>query len=228
MLPATQLEGAAPLKAAAGATLPAGCAGRWETDGVQFKTVKLAAFGAGGAGATVKNRQSLLAHWCFGSDRLPELAVNPFVFDDEYGGLDLLAAPDLTDCDLPLAVFYWQSGKPAFVDGWAVRRRLDAARPCSRAVRGLIADRRVTDAQARFLQFQGQIDVLLAGNLAGSAVAKDLLRHLPPVGFLPVRTTAWPVAAVVLLLADLLRDDVPGGLLCRSPTARRCARGGGA
>jgi len=48
MLPATQLEGAAPLKAAAGANLPAGCASRWETDGVQFKSVKLTTFGAGG------------------------------------------------------------------------------------------------------------------------------------------------------------------------------------
>src|SRR5690606_31534223 len=95
MLPATQLEGAAPLKAAAGATLPAGCASRWETDGVQFKTVKLAGFGTGGFGATAKNRQSLLAHWCLGSSRLPELAVNPFIFDDDYGGLDLLTAAEL-------------------------------------------------------------------------------------------------------------------------------------
>lgn len=209
MLPATQLEGAAPLKAAAGATLPAGCASRWETDGVQFKTVKLAGFGTGGSGATAKNRQSVLAHWCFGSGRLPELAANPFIFDDEYGGLDLLTAAEFSNCDLPLAVFYWQSGKLAFVDAWAVRRRLTQPGPWQ-SWRGLIADRRVADAHARFLQFQAQIDVLLAANLAGSAVAKEYFRHLPPVGFLPVRSPSWLIQAVVVLLADLLRDDVSG------------------
>ena len=206
IMPATKLEGQAPLKGSPGSTLPPGCASRWEIDGLQFKTIRLVGFGAGGTGATNNNRRNLLAHWCFGSNQLQQLPVDPFVFGDDYGGLDRLSAADLTACDLPLAVFYWQGGKIAFVDAWPARRRLIASAPLL-SWRGLMADKRVADAQARFMQFQNQVDVLLSAKTAGSTRALDYFRQLPPVGFLPIRPPTFLVEIIIAEIAKAIAEQ---------------------
>jgi len=71
--------------------------------------------------------------------------------------------------------------------------------------RGSLADMRVAVAQARFLQFQGEISRLLAGGSAGSVQATTFFRYLPPVGYLPIRPPAFLVSDLV---QDLLTEAV--------------------
>ncbi len=185
-LPASQLDGLAPLQASAGSTSPASCTGKWEVEGLQFKAIPLVGFPT--SGVTGDNRRNLLAHWCFGSEALRKLAVDPFSFDDRYGGLDQLGS-DLTGCDLPLAVFFWTGSALDFVDGWSARRRL--TRPSALdAWSGLLSDKRVAEAQARFLQFQQQAGELVESGRAAKAVGSLVFPFLPPAGLLPITTSA--------------------------------------
>jgi hypothetical protein len=183
--PASRLEGVAPIKGSPCSTLPAGCTSRWEVEGLQFKAIRLDGFNPNATGVTNQNRRNLLAHWSFGSLALRDLARDPFHFSDEFGGLDSLSAADLTPCDLPLAVFHWTGTALTFADPWSARRRL-TRRGGLDAWTGLLSDKRVAEGQARFLQFQDQIDELSSAANAATIVAAQHLRFLPPVGFLPI------------------------------------------
>ncbi len=212
-IPASRFDGQVQMKAAAGSNAPAGCGSKWEVEGLQFKAIRLANFETEVATITDNNRRNLLAHWCYGSKNLPELAVDPFHFSASFGGLDRVDPADLTPSDLPLAVFYWQGGALLFVDPWPARRRLirpdavdetqesvasgsrlvfiDVARVTkTRTWEGILSDKRVADGQARFLQFQAQIDALMAGGKVGQVDAQSFFPLLPPAGFLPVSLTS--------------------------------------
>ena len=212
-IPASRFDGQVPMKAAAGSNAPAGCGSKWEVEGLQFKAIRLANFETEVTNITDNNRRNLLAHWCYGSKNLPGLAVDPFHFSASFGGLDKVDPADLTPCDLPLAVFYWQGGMLLFVDSWPARRRLirpDAVDETQESVvgrsefvlfgvarllktrtwEGILSDKRVADGQARFLQFQAQIDSLMAGGKVGQVDAESFFPLLPPAGFLPVSLTS--------------------------------------
>ena len=200
--PASQEDGQAPVKGGSTNGSPGSspsCAAKWEVEGVQFKVISLSQFSET---TSTTNRQNLLAHWCLGTgviSGLPGLRAlppDPFSFDEDFTGLDLLSPADLTTCDLPLAVFYWSGGKVAFVDAWAARRR--PVRPYAlEAWRGSLSDKRVALAQARFLQFQAQAEKLASSPVAGSLAGKDYFPFLPPVGFLPVRPADFLVKALL-------------------------------
>jgi arabinogalactan oligomer/maltooligosaccharide transport system substrate-binding protein len=185
VVPASRLEGLAPVQGTSGAT-PA-CASRWEVDGLQFKAIRLDGFRLDAwPDATGAQRRNLLAHWIFGSLRLQDLARDPFLFDANYGALDQLSADDLTPCDLPLAVYAWQGGVLDFVDMWAVRRRL--IRPGAlTGWRGSLSDKRVAEGEARFLQFQAHLAALVPLGSSSVMSAKTAFRFLPPVGYLPIK-----------------------------------------
>ena len=231
VIPASRLDGLAPVKAAAGSIAPPGCASKSETEGLQFKAIRLTAFEAQFANITDINRQNLLAHWCYGSKHLPDLARDPFHFNSNFGGLDGLDPADLTLCDLPLAVFYWLNGGLVFVDAWSARRRLirpDALDETqedvvvgdvfrfprlserfafvgatatfspsvllsrsliqrkTRTWKGILSDKRVAEGQARFLQFQAQIDSLITTGKISQVDAREYFPFMPPAGFLPI------------------------------------------
>ena len=194
-LPACQLQGQAALAAPPDSTLPAGCTAQWEVEGVEFKAITLP-FGTAVAGITVTaaNRRSLLAHWCFGSGNLTQLGVDPFNFDPAYRGFDQLAAADLGAADLPLAVFYWENGAVSFVDNWSARRRPVHPDPLPDPQAhwlAAVSDRRLAEGEARFLQFQEQIDVMAdAGTLGGATAVADF-GLLPPAGLLPITVGLW-------------------------------------
>ena len=184
-VPASSLEGLAPLKDTAGDTDTPRCAARWEREGLQFKAIRLTGFDPAKlkVNANQNNLRNLLAHWCFGSKALVRLARDPFTFPGNWTGLD--QAADLTPCDLPLAVFGWTGNALSFVDVWSARRRL--VQPFAlTAWAGLLSDKRVAVGQARFLQFQEQLDALAAGGKASTIAARTYFRFLPPAGFLPV------------------------------------------
>jgi len=222
--PISQLEGQVAYKGA-GSAAP-GCAARWETDGLQFAALRLTEFDLSAPGVTDQTLRNLLAHWCFGTASLRDLPVDPFHFDDRYGGLDRIASTDLGPTDLPLVVFYWKDGALGFLDLWSARRRLirhaaldpwpglpgdpqPAGGPPA-GWQGMLSDRRVADAQARFLQFQDQLDGLLAGGKAASVKATDFFRYLPPAGFLPIRASVDLITAVIQKLLEQANQAYSG------------------
>jgi hypothetical protein len=200
--PASQLEDRVPVKSAT--TAPAGCVGKWEVNGVEFRAFRLGWEPPAhksdllAASASVHDtRRNLLAHWCFGTAALQGLARDPFTFGPTWGGLDEVGIPP---ADLPLAVFVWTGAAIDFVDLWSARRRVVAPDALT-GWHALLADARAADSQARFLQFQQQVDELVVKGLAPGVQAANVFRFLPPAGFLPL--------APASLLARL--DAMAGG-----------------
>ena len=197
-LPACQFQGQAPMAVPPGSDTPVACTAQWQAEGVQFKAILLpVALTPGnqvdgidvtdGSGKNRSdNRRNLLAHWCLGTAQLAGLGVNPFSFDPAYRGLDQLAATDLTPCDLPLCVFYWDAGTITFIDTWSARRRTTRPDVSGPPWSAAVADQRSADGEARFLQFQDQIADLVTAGVSRRTVASDVFGLLPPVGFLPI------------------------------------------
>jgi hypothetical protein len=210
-VPASRFEGLAPVKAATGSNTPPACVAQWEVEGVQFKVIRLDEFDPAiklnlDLMANRSLLRSLLAQWCFDTTTIAGLPGNPFDLQRAYGGLALLDSQDLTACDLPLAVFYWTGNQLLFVDPWAVRRRpvrpdgLQNGRMDGREVswRAFLSDTRVSTGQARFLQFQEQLDWLSATH---DLVAANFFVALPPVGFVPVSAVS-----VLKMLRQMAED----------------------
>lgn len=185
--PACQSQGQAPMAAPPGTDTPVGCTAQWEVEGVQFKAIPLSlGSSVDGVTITTQNRRNLLAHWCYGSAQLAQLGVDPFNFAPAYTGLDSLSTTDLTPCDLPLCVFWWVQGSVAFVDQWSVRRRITRPDISTASWGAEVADERVAEGEARFLQFQDQVLAIVSAGSSRSTVAAPVFGLLPPVGFLPV------------------------------------------
>src|SRR6266516_2403194 len=217
MLPVSQFEGLAPMKSSvsgvsSGVSNAPGCGSKWEVEGIQFKAIRLDTSDLSGLFANVPDiqlddqgvlRQNLLAHWCYGTLIVRDFGIHPFGFTEQYSPLDPNARfiPDLSADDLPLAAFHWDGSQITFVDAWIARRRVihpDAVTGTNSSLqagswKAIMDDRRVADNQARFRQFQDQLDsIVAAGNKPGSgtdltrAKVTDSFTFLPPVGFLPV------------------------------------------
>ena len=170
-----------------GSDTPVACTAQWQVEGVQFKAIPLpAGDGVNDTANSIDFRRNLLAYWCFGTAQLAALDVGPFTFNPAYRGLDQLASTDLTPCDLPLCVFYWDSGTITFVDNWSVRRRMTRPDVSGAPWSAALADQRSADGEARFLQFQDQISDLVSRGVSRKTVASQTFGTLPPVGFLPV------------------------------------------
>ncbi len=134
--------------------------------------------------------RNALAYECFGTFDDLTLFNDPFgASDPDYGLIDQMrAAQRLTNCEVPLALLHFASGSIRFVDQWAVRRRV-TPRSLASSWTPLVGDRFTSEAEARFLQFQTQIEelrtTLSTADLAGLRVG-DLFRYLPPAGLLPL------------------------------------------
>jgi hypothetical protein len=195
--PISKLEGSAPVKSLNGNLST--CESKWEVDGLEFVAIPLTKFtllnGASAGGTTLRN---LLAHWCFGSEGLKRMPTNPFEFGlKEYLNLHPANLADLTLCDLPLAVFTWTAQGLGILDTWAARRRIVDSYP-GVAWDAFLSDARVAEAQARFLQFQEQLENVRATDKPATVAATKYFRYLPPAGFLPIAVPA----GLVLLAAQ--------------------------
>lgn len=183
--PVSRLEGAVARKTCDG-TETANCANQWEVEGVQFKIIRLAGYQAP-VGSRAQRNQNLLAHWFYGSDKICNLMRDPFQFSKNYSGYGQISGADFSDCDLPLAVFYWQNGRIDYVDEWAARRRVTHTYPTSSWYAN-VSDQRQAEGEARFLQFQAQLD-RIRGRFRTNSSQQRAVTHfgfLPPVGLLPV------------------------------------------
>jgi hypothetical protein len=103
-----------------------------------------------------------------------------------------LRTQTLTDDEVPLGIIGWSIDDGVqFVDLWSVRRRLTARAPEGDWA-SLVADRRRAEGEAMFLQFQTQIDDLVAAPSPQFASVGDEFEWLPPIGILPIAGGARP------------------------------------
>lgn len=134
-----------------------------------------------------------LAHHCFGTTdpRLRAALSHPFgVIPEQYGLLDAHRPLRLTDCDVPLALIHWDDTSGIrFVDLHSVRRRPTRMMELGRWD-AHVGERRASEAEALFLQFQEHLESLAQQLTAEQVRAMDHFVHLPPAGVLPLRSGA--------------------------------------
>jgi hypothetical protein len=183
--PATAPQGLAEVSGLS--TSKAACNSKYNVQGVQFRLIPINLTQA--ELSDTNHLRNLVAYKCFGAADLSSFVSDPFGAPlTGYGLLDQLRSNQiLTDCDVPLAVLYWTADSGlVFLDMWAVRRRL-THRAVDEAWPLLTGDRRVSELEAMFLQFQDQIRDLrnTQPNLA-SVTAAQYFSYLPPAGMLPL------------------------------------------
>ena len=184
--PATGSEGLAPVSGLGNTT--GACNSRYLIEGVQFRLLPLML--SKDLLDDLDHLRNRLAYACFGTsdDRVKAFLNNPFAPPlTGYGLLDDLRPNQLTDCEVPLATLYWTAANGfEFVDLWSVRRRLtkpaaDWQWPL------LLSDRRRSEGEAMFLQFEDHLETLLTTiPFPKSVVATQYFRYLPPIGILPL------------------------------------------
>lgn len=155
--------------------------------------------------ALLRNR---VAYRCFGvdepayKDQYANLLGPPV---SGYGLADALRPNRLAPCEVPLAVLYWTSTAGLmFLDTWPVRRRIAAPSAAGPLWPGA-SDRRLSEAEAMFHQFQEQI-LQMRSTLASPEAARvqEHFRYLPPVGVVPIASNRHPAG----FHADLFFHDV--------------------
>jgi hypothetical protein len=118
---------------------------------------------------------------------LTDYVSDPFgEHDPKYGLLDGLRPKILTDCDVPLALLYWTSTDGiAFIDTWAVRRRVTPPGSNEEWLPQATA-RRIIEGEAMFLQFRDHILDLMGGTTnLGSFKATQEFDYMPSLGIIP-------------------------------------------
>jgi hypothetical protein len=188
--PAPGLMGRAPTSGLGNALAP--CNSDFSAEGVKFELLHLNVSDTvlGDLLDDDDRIRNHLAHLMFGTadPRRDSSLPDPFGDDDSrYGFLDDLRPNCLRDEQVPLAVLHWTPGQGiAFLDMWSVRRRPTRLSTGS-SWSGLVADRRLSESEAMFQQFQEQLDDLLRKE-PGAVLARATERFtfLPPAGLLPL------------------------------------------
>jgi hypothetical protein len=181
--PASAREGLAP--ASGLGSVVGDCNSRYFVEGVQFRLLPL--------NVTRSDNPNLernsVAYQCFG---LPGFGPGDFLDATSasspaivYGVETLVPAGRLTTRDVPLAVIEWTIGGLGFIDQWSVRRRVTHPNPSGRW-EYFTGDRRRSEGEAMFLQFQEQFATLETGTSPPPGLTADsVFRFLPPAGILP-------------------------------------------
>jgi hypothetical protein len=161
---------------------PAPCNTALSVEAVKFRLIRLAL--PPSQLTDVAHLRNHVAHQFFGTDALAGFVADPFgPVLREYGLLDVLRNGLVTDDDVPLAVLSWTADAGIrWVDLWAVRRRLTRMRPLDDwAV--FADDRRRSEGEAMFLQFQAELEELRLNAVSPPDVAAAThFGRLPPVG----------------------------------------------
>lgn len=200
-------------------------------EAVQFRLLRVDAALLSGLGldanpigaAALSKWRSAVAYACFGypglQDAHPLIATAP-----APALLDAMRKGNLSDCEVPLGLVYLTASQGiAFVDAWAVRRRV-AGEPASQAWSAWFGPQLDAVGEAQLAQFQQQLAEIPGTSLAGLK-ASDWFSWLPAAGFLdasgaryldglvfldtrkPARTVPLAPGDVRALLAQALRRD---------------------
>jgi hypothetical protein len=163
--------------------------------------------------ASLSRLRNWIAHICFGTEEVSGSLVDPFPPANKqspyltYGAIDALTVPTattvtpsvaasgyLTSCDVPLALLYWTNQGVQFLDRWSVRRPLTQG-SITQQWPLLFSDRRRSEAEAMVLQFEDQVQSIIANETNLASVAADShFIYLPPAGLLPI--TGHGISAV--------------------------------
>lgn len=184
--PVLAFEGKAVISTLEGTDSP--CNVDAEVQAVQLRLVQI----DGAAGLTSNDMadedrlRNRVAHEFLRSDALTARAADPFSVTAPKTLLDRLRERLLDAHDVPLAALYWRGGGGLrFVDSWSVRRR--TGRPAATStIPPLANDATAAAAEARLFQFIEHMQSLAQRADAQSLRAADVLRYLPPAGFLPL------------------------------------------
>lgn len=186
IMPAEGREGRAPVTGLGNGAAP--CNTDTILEAVKFRRININSFFNDGDLDNQNLLRNRVAYRCFGLREMKDFLANPFGQPlQRYGLIDQLREEKtISNCDVPLAIFYWtDTGGVEFVDLWAVRRRL-TKRAVSVDWSPLVDDMRASEGEAMFLQFQNQINEMFMGNAAKAAfMATSSFRYLPPVGVIP-------------------------------------------
>jgi hypothetical protein len=174
--------------------------------------------------AEISKWRSAVAHACFGYPELATAHAQNGVPPANGGLLQQLRTSSLSDCELPLGLVYLTaSAGIAFIDAWAVRRRV-AGEPASQAWSAWFGPGLDALGEAQLAQFQQQLSEIPTASLAGLKAA-NWFAWLPPAGFLdasgarrvdgmafldvhkPARTVPLAPGDVRALLGQALRRD---------------------
>ncbi len=165
------------------------CNARYVVDGVQFRLIQVPlTFEELQLGNMLRN---YIAYKFFGTLDPNYLRVlrDPFGRSTEDYGLlaSLKRQKSVTDCDVPLAIMLWTAdGGIEFIDQWAVRRRITQP-TATQSWSAYAGDRRKSEGEGIFLQFQEHIRDLVATKSHPESISMvDHFSLLPPVGFLPL------------------------------------------
>jgi hypothetical protein len=187
--PASAAQGLAEVSGISTAVAP--CNSNYKADGVQFRLIQFDLTQLQPPDAN--HLRNFIAYQCFGVAEQTAFVADPFNQSlASHGLLDKLRANQmLTDCEVPLAVLYWTATDGlVYVDMWSARRRLSAAAAGSL---DLNTDRRVSEGEAMFLQFEDQVQSILdTQNNPGLIAAESQFQILPPAGMLPISGTGSP------------------------------------
>lgn len=201
-------------------------------EAVQFRLVRVDASLLAGIGldpnpigaAAISKWRSAVAYACFGFPGLRD-AHSLIATAPAPGLLDAMRQQaTLSDCDVPLGLVYLTASQGiAFIDAWAVRRRV-AGEPASEAWSAWFGPQLDALGEAQLAQFQQQLADIPTASLAGLK-AGDWLAWLPPAGFLdaagarrldglafldnrkPAKTVPLAPGDVRALLSQALRRD---------------------
>lgn len=130
--------------------------------------------------------RNVIAYRCFSRGRVSDSVVRPFTQQPVSSALDALRPDRLTNCDVPLCVFYWTAtGGLQFVDQWPARRRVTHSTVAQ--IPGLSDDSIPAEGQAMIWQFAEHVENILRLDPSPQSLrAADRFRILPPAGLLPV------------------------------------------
>jgi hypothetical protein len=211
--PAQAQEGRAPVNGLSADSTR--CNSQHLVEGTQFNLIRISdpyVTSDDFAPANLPYLRNRIAYRCFGAAPVAATLQDPFsTYLQEYGVVDgLRSSGTLSPAEVPLALLHWTSSNGIeFVDLWAVRRRITRASTPS-GFFPFLPDRRTTETEAMFLQFQQQVSDILANETNWTAIrATDRFEFLPPVGLLPLGGTGTSQGF-----------DVVGffsGLSCRKP-----------
>lgn len=173
-----------------------GCEAKKLVEGVQFRLLRLTV-PEPELENTAAQRQKLrnrVAHHCFGTTDTQAVPFRDYPFavpTAGYGVIDKLRPQFLTGCDVPLGVIHWRDGEGIrFVDVWSARRRPTRSMQPTRWALG-VGDRRASEGEAMFFQFQEQLD-LLRQTSPQMVKAREHFEFLPPAGVLPLGNSSFP------------------------------------
>ncbi len=202
--PATRLSTAMAPNAGLNGDRP-GCTNRYEEMGVQFKLVSITTQEFLPSASPGINNRSRLAHLFFGTQQRSAHAQDPMRRISDAGLVSTLRQRHrLTDCDVPLALFYYQDQQLEFIDTWAVRR------PCLQNGQddvwghpsyALVGDRQTLEARAFLLQFQDHLEDIRK-TIGVNIKAIDYFEYLPALGFLPTGRSS------IINIRNIIRDRI--------------------